>query len=62
MRAIGFASHVRSNEFRMLVVCLIQQEKSIEVKAGRRDIYTRVPVISCINMLYWLTNSPTAQL
>jgi len=29
----------------MRVVCQIWEEMRMEVKAGRRDIYTRVPVI-----------------
>jgi hypothetical protein len=33
-------------EFRILAVYLIQEENRMEVKAGRWDIYTRVPAIS----------------
>jgi hypothetical protein len=34
-----------SRELRMLAVCLAGEEKRMEVKAGRRDIYTLVPAI-----------------
>ena len=34
----------------MLAVCSIQEEKSMEVMAERRDIYTRVPVICSFNL------------
>jgi hypothetical protein len=30
---------------RMLVVCYTPEEKRMEVKAGRRDIYTQIPAI-----------------
>ena len=36
----------RDVEIRMLSVCIIREEKSKEVSAGRRDIDTRVPAIS----------------
>jgi len=29
----------------MLAVCKLWEEKGMEAKAGRRDIYTRVPAI-----------------
>jgi hypothetical protein len=35
----------RDVEFRMLSVCIILQEKRMEMKAGRSDIYTQVPAI-----------------
>jgi hypothetical protein len=34
-----------SRELRMLTVCYIREEKRMEVKAGRMDTYTGVPVI-----------------
>jgi hypothetical protein len=46
-----------SREARVLGVSLIQEEKRMEVKAGRRDIYTRVPAFSWYNMICWLTNT-----
>jgi len=46
-----------SKEFRMLVVYLVQKEKWMEVKAGSRDIYTRVPAISWINLFCWVMNT-----
>jgi hypothetical protein len=36
----------REVEIRMLSVCIIREDKRTEMKAGRRDIYTRVPAIS----------------
>ena len=39
------ASQAMSTELRMLAVCVLREEKSMEVKVGRRDIYTRVPEI-----------------
>jgi len=32
----------REVEIRMLLVCIIREEKRMEVLEGRRDIYTRV--------------------
>jgi len=43
--ALFCASHVMSRELRMPAVCSIQQEKRMEVLAGKRDIYTQVPAI-----------------
>jgi hypothetical protein len=41
----------------MLGVSLIKEEKRMEVKAGRRDIYTRVTAISWFNLFCWSTNT-----
>jgi hypothetical protein len=35
----------RDVEFRMLSLCIIPEEKRMEVMAGRRDIYTPVAAI-----------------
>jgi len=55
--ALICASHVLSREFRILAVCLIREGNRMEVKAGRWDIYTRVPAISWFNLFCWLTNT-----
>jgi hypothetical protein len=57
MRCIVCASHVLSREFRMLAVCVIQEENRMEVKVGSRDIYIQVPAISWFNWFCWLTNT-----
>ena len=41
----------------MLALCSIRKEKRMDVKAGRRDIYTQVPAISSFNLFCWLTNT-----
>ena len=56
-QALFRSSHVLSREFRILAVCLIQEENRMEVKVGRWDIYTQVPVISWFNLFCWLTNT-----
>jgi len=43
-------------KFRMLSVCIIQEEKRKVVYAGSRDIYTRVPAISSFNLYIVLVN------
>jgi len=55
--ALFCASHVLSREFRILVVCPIREENRREVKAGRWDIYTRVPAICWFNLFCLLTNT-----
>jgi hypothetical protein len=40
-----FTSEVLSREFRILEVCLIWEETTMEVKVGRWDIYNRVPAV-----------------
>jgi hypothetical protein len=54
---VVFASHVMLGEFVMPVVCSLWEEKRIEVKAGRRDIYTRATAIAKCNMFCWLKNT-----
>jgi len=49
-------SHLMSRDFRMLAMCLIAEEKRMEVLAGRRDIYTRVSAICWFNLYCSLTN------
>jgi len=41
----------------MLAVCSICEEKSMEVKGGRRDIYSRVSAISWFNIFSRLMNT-----
>jgi len=36
----------REVEIRMISVCIVREEKRMEVEALRRDIYSRVPAIS----------------
>jgi len=43
--ALFCISHKTSREKRILAVCNLGEEKRMDVKAGRRDIYTRVPGI-----------------
>jgi hypothetical protein len=45
----------------LLAVCLIWEEKRIEVLAGRRDIYTRVPAIWFISCIVLVNEHKTAQ-
>ena len=46
-----------SRDFRILAVSLILEENRMEVKAGRWDIYTQVPLISWFNLFCWLINT-----
>jgi len=48
------ASQLLSWEFRILAVCLIQEENRMEVRAGRLDIYTRLLAHSWFNLFCWL--------
>jgi len=45
----------------MLAVCLIREEKRIEVWRGRRDIYTQVPAIWFISCVLLVNEHTTAQ-
>jgi hypothetical protein len=56
------ASHVMSGDCRLLVLCYIWEEKRMVVKAGRRDINTRVPAIAWFELFCWLTNTKQTSL